>query len=99
MSSWTGTAERRASALRAGLKPPSERMAGWMPRESSRRSVRAPVRPSAMSACCSRQLGRHRGLDRAQVQHQRHQPLLDAVVQVAFDLAAGLVTGRNESRT
>ena len=42
------------------------------------------------------QLRRHRGLDRAQVQHQRHQPLLDAVVQVAFDLAPGLVTGRND---
>ena len=42
---------------------------------------------------------RYRGLCRAKVQHQRHQPLLDAIVQIAFDPAAGQVTGRHDPRT
>ena len=47
-SSSTGTAERRASVRRAGPSPPSERIAGWMPREISRSSSITP--PSSVVA-------------------------------------------------
>ena len=72
-----------------------------MPRDSSRRSSSAPVRPSATLASCALQLGqlgRHRRLGGAQIQHQRHQPLLGTVVQVAFDPPAGLVAGGHDPR-
>ena len=39
-----------------------------------------------------RQFGRHHGLRGTQVQPERHETLLGAVVQVAFDAAASLVT-------
>jgi phosphoglycolate phosphatase-like HAD superfamily hydrolase len=38
-SSWTGTAERQASTLRAGLRPPFDRIAGWRPLEISVRQL------------------------------------------------------------
>ena len=52
-SSRTGTADRLPSALRAGTRPPSERIAGWMPRDSSRRSSSAPSRPFPTCVSCS----------------------------------------------
>jgi hypothetical protein len=42
LSSSIGTADRRVSVRRAGPSPPSERMAGWMPREISRSSSMTP---------------------------------------------------------
>ncbi len=43
-------------------------------------------------------LGRHRRLGGPQVQHQRDQPLLGTVVQVAFDPPPGLVAGGHDPR-
>ena len=73
-----------------------------MPRDSSRRSSEGLSQAVGdLSKLRPRlgELGRHRGLSSAKVQHQRHQPLLDAVVQIAFDPAAGLVAGGDDPRT
>ena len=43
------------------------------------------------------ELGRHGRLRGAQLQGQGDQPLLGAVVQVAFDAPPGLVTGRHDA--
>jgi hypothetical protein len=43
------------------------------------------------------EVGRHRRLRRAQLQRQRDQPLLGAVVQVALDAAPGLVGGGDDA--
>jgi hypothetical protein len=45
-----------------------------------------------------RKLGRHRGLLGAQLERQRDEPLLGAVVQVTLDPATGLVAGGDDSR-
>jgi hypothetical protein len=42
------------------------------------------------------QFGRNRSLRLAKVDSQRHQPLLGAVVQVAFDAAPCVVGGRDD---
>ena len=44
------------------------------------------------------ELGRHRGPRRAQLQRQRNQPLLGAIVQVPLDLPARLVGGGHDPR-
>ena len=77
------------------------RTAGWMPRAISRSSSSAPVAPAAArssSASELAELGRHRGLRRAQLQRQRDQPLLGAVVQVPLDPPARLVGGGDDPR-
>ena len=43
-------------------------------------------------------LGRHLFVDHAKLHHQRHELLLRAIVQVAFDPAAGLVGGGDDPR-
>ena len=92
----TGRAERRASALSAGRRPPSDRIAGWMPRDSSRSSSRAAVRPSAPRPVAPGSVRRHRRLAGAHLQQHRDQPLLDAVVQVPLDPPARLVAGGHD---
>ena len=42
-------------------------------------------------------LRRHLRLCDPKLQRQRDQPLLGAVVQIAFDLAAGLIGGGNDT--
>jgi hypothetical protein len=71
------------------------RIAGWIPRASSRSSA------SDRASSCSAGVEPRRELDVAarfgasaghpQVQGQRHQPLLRAVVQVAFEPSPRLV--------
>src|SRR5579859_5073136 len=46
-SSWTAIAARRPSVRRAGPSPPSDKIAGWMPRAISRRSSTTPFSSSA----------------------------------------------------
>ena len=72
-----------------------------MPRASSRSSSSAPVASLDQRVQLRRQLaglGWYRRLRRAQPQRQRDQPLLGAVVQVAFDPAAGVVGGGHDPR-
>ena len=51
----TGTAERRASAFRAGASPSCVRIAGWIPRDISRSSSSTSLMPPATlaSSCLS----------------------------------------------
>ena len=60
-SSSTGIAERRASVRNAGPRPPRERIAGWIPRESSCRSVTASTSPVAMRDSSARRSPRSGG--------------------------------------
>ena len=48
------TTERRASALSAGPSPPLDRIAGWMPRDSSCRSVYRSAMPLMTLSSCLR---------------------------------------------
>ena len=65
-----------------------------MPRAISGQAVRR-----ARELCPQlREVCRRRALGCAQVQHQRHEPLLGPVVQVAFDPPPGMVGGGDDSR-
>src|SRR5271166_6872925 len=45
--------QRRPSVRNAGPRPPSARIAGWMPRANSRSSSSTPVSPVAMPSSCA----------------------------------------------
>ena len=72
-----------------------------MPRAISRSSSSTSVIPAATpssSASSSLELGRDGRLRRAQLQRERDEPLLGAVVQVALDAAPRLVGGGDDAR-
>ena len=71
-----------------------------MPRASSRSSSRAPFSPAATAVELRGELmiEWYRRLRLPQLQRERDQPLLCAVVEVAFDLAPGLVGARDDAR-
>jgi hypothetical protein len=60
-------------------------------------AVQTLRRPRQLRSRLSR-VGKLRGLRSSQLQHQRHQPLLDAVVQIALDPAAALIRGGDDPR-
>jgi len=62
------------------------------------RYAREPLGDRRQLAVELAQFGRHRCLHCAQVQHQRHQLLLDAVVQITLDPPPGLVRGGHDPR-
>ena len=93
------TGERSASAWIAPARPVSVSTAGWIPRASSRSSVSASRAslpadsisdPSSGSAAAAPVAGHPQG------QAQGHQPLLCAVVQVAFQPAPLGVPGLDD---
>src|SRR3954453_17717466 len=100
--------ERSASTSTAGSSPRSDRIAGWMPRASSRSSASAsPSRVAAASASgpaswaprgARRVVVAGGGGQKAQVERQRDELLLRAVVQVALELAAGVVGGLDDAQ-
>jgi hypothetical protein len=72
-------------------------VAGWRPCAVSRALQRAGgLGDGAVQLGAAP--GRQRGLRRAQLQGQRDQALLGAVVQVPFDPPARLVAGRDDPR-
>ena len=84
---------REAGRLRRGR-------AGWMPRASSRNSSRALLAPGGQVVELGGQLDRvggHQRLCGAGLQGEGDEFLLGAVVQVAFDAAAGLVGGGDDA--
>ena len=89
----TAIGTRSTSTWMAGASPWSESTAGWMPRASSRSSASAAASLSASSSTVAGQLGvlLEPGAQQAQVERERDELLLGAVVQVALDLAAGVV--------
>ena len=94
----TGTVAREARSWSAAGSPRFVRMAGWMPRARSRSSFSArlassPARRTSSAAAGSPVHGALLG--HAQVQRERHEPLLCAVVQVALD-PAPLGVGRGD---
>ena len=96
----TGTGLRRATVFSADMRPPWERMAGWRPREISCTSLKAFAESFGRPAepCLDLVgLARHQCLGLAQFEAERHEALLDAVMQVAFEAAAGLIGGEERS--
>jgi hypothetical protein len=71
-----------------------------MPRAISRSSSSAPLASAtAVEVGAKRaELGRRDRLRRAQLQHQKYQPLLGAVVQVSLDAPARLIGGGDDPR-
>ena len=92
-----GTVPRSASAPIAGASPRSVRIAGWMPRASSRSSASAVASrsdSSSISGAAVRVL--HARLEHPQLERERHELLLRAVVQVALDPPARGVAGLHD---
>ena len=95
----TGTAERRARVLSAGPSPPwtgsrDEFHVRSLADPLRRRLIRTRVRKLLLER---RQFGRHARLCGAQLKTQCDQPLLGAVVQIAFETAARVVGGRDDA--
>ena len=87
--------DRHRRALRrarrsAGTRPRSVRIAGWMPRASSRSSAqRGRELLRQRVDVCGRRLGVvERALEQAQLERERDELLLGAVVEVALDAPA-----------
>ena len=96
----TGTGERAASAATAAASPRSVSTAGWMPRASSRSSAEASCSSRPSFSRNAPDLGRVLGQPPARdldVEHERDEPLLGAVVEVALDLAPGVVGGLDDA--
>ena len=97
----TATGSPSASASSARMRPCSPRIAGCRPRAISR-SSRRPV--SSSRAASSSSVGRRlrvRGQPRpgeAQLEHDRDEALLRAVVEVALEPAALVVAGPDQAR-
>ena len=99
MSASTGTGARWASAATAGTSPRSVRITGWMPRASSRSSASAVASFSDSASTCSFGLlvAVELRLQQPQVERQRDELLLGAVVEVALDPAARVVAGLDDA--
>ena len=100
-SSSTGTGERRASDFSAGPRPPSARIAGWIPaRDLAQLVLRGgeALDDRVSSPSSSPSSGGTVGLRRAQLEAERDEPLLRAVVEVALDLPPRLVGGGHDAR-
>ena len=98
MSASTGTGARWASAATAGTSPRSVRITGWMPRASSRSSAaRWRASPTARRPSGGGLVAVQLGLQQPQVERQRDELLLGAVVEVALDPAAGVVGGLDDA--
>ena len=86
-----------ASVSSAASSPRWESTAGWMPDASSRRSsIAARALPSARSATL--RLAVPALAQQLQVDQQRHEPRLRAVVEVAAEAAALGVAGLDDAR-
>ena len=94
-----GTGERAASESSAAARPWSS-TAGWMPRASSRSSASDSASSLARGGdelLAPRRVARMRPCEQPQLQRQRDEPLLGAVVQVALEPAALGVAGRDDA--
>ena len=82
----------------AGPSPRSVRIAGWMPRASSRSSLSATASLEASSSTSgSASLAAHARLEQAQVEREADELLLGAVVEVALEPAARGVGGLDDA--
>ena len=98
----TGTGSRSASASSARSRPCSPRIAGCRPRAISRSSAQARCRARATRPRAGRPWRRgarsSRARASAQLERDRDEALLRAVVQVALEPAPLLVAGLDEPR-
>jgi hypothetical protein len=75
------------SVFSAGPRPPSARIAGWIPRDLAQLVVERA------------ELGRHRGLCRAQLERERDELLLSPIVRIALDPPPHGVGGGDDPRS
>ena len=91
-----------ASDSSAAARPSSVRIAGWTPRASSRSSSTATWSSSTASASSRVELGVGAAAEPAlrapELERERDEALLRAVVDVALDPAALVVGGRDDAR-
>ncbi len=84
----TGIGLRAASAESAASRPRSVRIAGWIPRARLRSSARACFESSCACSTSARarvRIGVELRAGAAEVDRERRQPLLGAVVEIALD--------------
>ena len=96
-SASTFSGARATSASTAAPTPRSDRNAGWMPRANSRSSASATASFSPISSTVLDEPAvAEPRLQHPQVERERHELLLGAVVQVALDPAARVVGGLDD---